>query len=315
MPAGADASILDRRLVFVTGKGGVGKTSVAAAFASLAASRGKRTLVCEMDAKGSLAAAFDARPLKFEPREVEPNLFAMAMNTEDALREYLRIFVRVPFLGRIGPLARTFDFVADAAPGVREILTIGKFCWEAKERHYDLIVVDAEATGHIVSQIGAPLVIRELVQVGLVRDQTDWMLEVLHDPSVTGVAIVTTPEEMPVTETLGLIGRLEDETGVEPTTLVVNRVLPALFDRHQVDIVDRLDDVEPMLVDAAGKNVRAVLDAARITEARRRVGSEHLGRLREHTDLPMLMVPELFTRATGRRVVSLVAEALAEELD
>ncbi len=315
MVGGADASILDRRLVFVTGKGGVGKTSVAAAIASLAAARGQRTLVCEMDAKGSLAAAFDSRPLGFAPREVEPNLFAMAMNTEDALREYLRLFVRVPFLGKIGPLARTFDFVADAAPGVREILTIGKFCWEAKEHHYDLIVVDAEATGHIVSQIGAPLVIRELVQVGLVRDQTDWMLEVLHDPAVTGVAIVTTPEEMPVTETLGLLGRLEAETGVEPTTLVVNRVLPALFDRRQAGIVDRIDEAESLLVDAAGKNVRAVLDAARITEARRRIGGEHLGRLREHTDLPMLMVPELFTRATGRRVVSLVAEALAEELD
>ena len=315
MAPGAGPSILDRRLVFVTGKGGVGKTSVAAALAHLAAGRGRRTLVCEMDAKGSLADAFDAPPLAFTPREVEPNLFAMAMNTEDALREYLRLFVRVPFLGKIGPLARTFDFVADAAPGVKEILTVGKFCWEAKERNYDLIVVDAEATGHIVAQIGAPLVIRDLVQVGLVRDQTDWMLEVLHDPAVTGVAVVTTPEEMPVTETLDLLDRLADETGVEATTIVANRVLPALFDRHQAALVDRLGDVEPLLVDAAGKNVRAVLQAAHITESRRRIGGEHLARLREHTDLPMLMVPELFTRATGRRVVSLVAEALAEELD
>ncbi|NNE11691.1 MAG: ArsA family ATPase [Ilumatobacter sp.] len=317
MPSAGDpgASILDRRLVFVTGKGGVGKTSVAAALAHLAASSGKRTLVCEMDAKGSLADAFDTGRLKFAPREVEPNLFAMTMNTEDALREYLRIFVRVPFLGKIGPLARTFDFVADAAPGVKEILTVGKFCYEAKERNYDLIVVDAEATGHIVAQIGAPLVIRELVQVGLVRDQTDWMLEVLHDPAVTGVAIVTTPEEMPVNETLGLLDRLPAETGVAATTLIINRVLPALFDRSQAEIVDRLPEASSLLVEAAGKQVAAVLEAASITEARRRIGSEHLGRLREHTDLPMLMVPELFTRATGRRVVSLVADALAEELD
>ena len=207
--------ILDRRLVFVTGKGGVGKTSTAAALALLAARDGRRVLVCEMDAKGSLATAFDTAPLAFQPREIEPGLFAMAMNTEDSLREYLRLFVKVPLLGKIGPLARTFDFVADAAPGVKEILAVGKLCHEVRERHYDLVVVDAEATGHIVAQVGAPKVIRDLVKVGLVRDQTEWMLDILQDPAVTGVAIVTTPEEMPVTETLVLLARIEPETGVQ----------------------------------------------------------------------------------------------------
>ena len=110
----------------------------------------------------------------------------MTMNTEDSLREYLRLFVKIPFLGRIGPLAKTFDFVADAAPGVKEILAVGKLCYEVRERNYDLVIVDAEASGHIVSQIGAPRVIRDLVQVGLVRDQTQWMLDILDDPSRTG---------------------------------------------------------------------------------------------------------------------------------
>ena len=96
----------------------------------------------------------------------------MAMNTEDSLREYLRLFVKVPLVGRIGPLARTFDFVADAAPGVKEILSVGKLAYEVRERHYDLVVVDAEASGHIVAQIAAPRVISELVQVGMVREQT-----------------------------------------------------------------------------------------------------------------------------------------------
>jgi anion-transporting ArsA/GET3 family ATPase len=140
-----------------------------------------------MDAKDALATAFDAGTLAFEPREVEPGLFAMAMNTEDSLREYLRLFVKVPLLGRIGPLARTFDFVADAAPGVKEILAVGKLCYEVRERHYDLVVVDAEASGHIVAQIGAPKVISDLVQVGLVRDQTEWMLDILlQDPHGPG---------------------------------------------------------------------------------------------------------------------------------
>ena len=317
MPVGASlGEVFERqRLIFVTGKGGVGKTSIAAALAQLAARNGRSTLVCEMDAKGALAAAFGAAPFGFTPQQLSPNLYAMAMNTEDALREYLRLFVKVPFLGKIGPLARTFDFVADAAPGVKEILAIGKLCYEVREQHYDLVVVDAEATGHILAQVGAPTVIRELVQVGLVRDQTDWMLDILGDPEITGVAVVTTPEEMPVTEALSLTDRMVPETGVHPSMIVANRVLPALFTRRQQAVVDRLGDAESDLVAAAGRGVLAVLESATITEARRRIGGQHLDRLAAGTTgIPMVMVPELFTRATGARVVSQVADALSEEL-
>jgi anion-transporting ArsA/GET3 family ATPase len=293
---------------------------VAAAIAHLSARSGRRTLVRELDAKGALADAFDTMALSFEPRLVEPNLWGMMMNTEDSLREYLRLFVKIPFLGRIGPLARTFDFVADAAPGVKEILGVGKLCHEVRERTYDLIVVDAEATGHIVAQLGAPKVISDLVQVGLVRDQTGWMLDILCDPATTGVVIVTTPEEMPVTETLGLVGRLESETGVAPSVIVANRVQHGVFDERQCDVFERLENdpsVERMLVEAAGRAVRTVMEAARITERRAEVGAGHLDRLRSGLppNLDTIVVPELFTRASGRRVVTLLAEALAAQID
>jgi anion-transporting ArsA/GET3 family ATPase len=316
-------SVLDLDLLFVTGKGGVGKTSVAAAIAEVAARSGRRTLVCEMDAKGALASALGVDDLDFEPTEVAPNLHAMTMSTEDALREYLRLFVKIPFLGRIGPLAKTFDFVADAAPGVKEILSVGKLCYEVRERHYDLVVVDAESTGHVVSQIGAPKVIADLVQVGLVRDQTQWMLDILDDPARTGVAIVSTPEEMPVTETSELIARLTAETGAHPVAVIANRVLPVLFDRREQAVADRLDEAMPRIVEEVGPGATAVLQAARLTDARRRTGAGHLARLRKDidrseqvaNDLPIITVPELFSRAHGRRVVSLIADGLADELD
>jgi anion-transporting ArsA/GET3 family ATPase len=311
--------LLDRALLFVTGKGGVGKTTVAAALAELAVQQGKRTLVCEMDAKGALANAFDVGGLDFEPTEVRPDLFAMAMNTEDSLREYLRLFVRIPFVGRIGPLARTFDFVADAAPGVKEILAVGKLCYEVRERHYDLVVVDAEASGHIVAQIGAPSAIRELVQVGLVRDQTGWMIDILTDPVRTGLVVVTTPEEMPITETIELLDRVAAETDVEIAAVVANRVLPALFSEREAEVFAALaaGDALQTLQAATSRRVATVLDAADLAEARWRIGSGHLARLRDALDdhLPMLFVPELFTKAVGRRVVMQVAESLEAELD
>jgi hypothetical protein len=185
--------LLDRKLIFVTGKGGVGKTTVAASLALLAAGRGNKTLVCEVDAKGNLADFYETGPIHFEEREIAPKLWAMSMDTEASLRQYISLQLKLPLVARVGPLARMFDFVASAAPGVKEIVTVGKLCWEVRERHYDTIVVDASASGHVVSQLAAPQAINQLVQVGLVRQQTGWMLDILGDPHCTGLVVVATP--------------------------------------------------------------------------------------------------------------------------
>ena len=310
-------SLLDRRLVFVTGKGGVGKTSVAAGLALLAAGEGKRTLLCEVDAKGDIAAAFESGPLSFAPTVVADNLHAMVMSTEESLKEYLRIHLRLPLVTRIGPLARSFDFVASAAPGVREVLTIGKLAYEVREDHYDIVVVDASATGHVVGQLASPAAIHDLVRVGLVREQTDWMLDILRDPAVTGTAIVAVPEEMPVTETLELSERLGTETEVDLAAVIVNRVLPELFgEREEAAYESLVADHADALAEAAGPGVRHVLNGAALAVQLRRTRAAHIARLRDGlpSGVPMPIVPELFTRESGIRATRMMAQALGDEL-
>jgi anion-transporting ArsA/GET3 family ATPase len=312
------SDLLDRRLVFITGKGGVGKTTIASSLAWLAAERGLRTLVCEVDAKGNLADFYETAPITFDEREIAPRLWAMAMDTEASLKQYLSLQLKLPLVARIGPVAKMFDFVASAAPGVREIVTVGKLCWEVKERHYDFIVVDASATGHILGQLAAPQAINQLVQVGLVRQQTDWMLDILQDPATTGLVVVATPAEMPVNETLDLTARLRQETNVDLAAVVVNRVLPELFGRGEEEVFERLDQPQPqeLLEAQVGGPVGSLMQAARLTVTMRRSRTEHLERLRDAIDpsVPLLYMPYLFFRSHGLRATHQLAGALSAEL-
>jgi len=309
--------LLDRQLVFVTGKGGVGKTSVAAALAHLAAAQGRRTLACEVDAKGDLAAALGVRPVGFEPVLAHAGLWLMAMDTEASLREYLKLHLRLPAVGRLGPLARTFDFVADAAPGVKEILSVGKLAWEVREAHYDLVVVDAPASGHVVGHLAAPEAIKELVHVGMVRHQTEWMLDILSDPARTGVVIVTTPEELPVSETVELAADIAGRTAVDLAAVVANRVLPELFNRREEELFEELGKPGPAaaLVVAGGADVDVLFRAARLAVGLRRRAAGQLAALRDALgEVGVLYLPEQFGRVEGLSLTEALAGHLAEEL-
>jgi anion-transporting ArsA/GET3 family ATPase len=222
--------MLEKRLVLVSGKGGVGKSAVAAGLSLLGQRRGLRVLAMEMDSPGGLSAHFATGPLEFEPREIRPGLHAMQMVRSDALLEYLALQLSIKGMARFGPLARAFDALATTAPGIREIITIGKAVWEVREDRWDVVIADAPPTGQIGSFLRAPATIAELVPTGRVRTQADFMSETLRDPKITELVLICLPEELPVTETEETMQWLAKEDVMSKPTLIANRVLEQLTD-------------------------------------------------------------------------------------
>lgn len=222
--------MLEKRLVLVSGKGGVGKSAVAAGLALLAQRRGLRVLAMDMASSDGLSAHFGTGPLEFEPREVRPGLHAMEMVRSDALLEYLSLQLNIKGITRFGAMARAFDALATTAPGIREIVTIGKAIWEVREDRWDVVIADAPPTGQIGSFLRAPVTISELVPSGRIRTQAEFMQATLRNPDLTELLLLSLPEELPITETEETLRWISKEDVVAKPTLIANRVLEELTD-------------------------------------------------------------------------------------
>ncbi len=282
-----DASSMARpRLVILSGKGGVGRSTVAAGLAIAAAARGERVLAVDVTADGGLAAAVASA--RTGPVDSEENGFGslevLALSTEQSLSQYVELYLKLPIApSRIGPIARIFDYVATAAPGVREILTIGKIAWEVREGPWDAVIVDGPATGHIIELLAAADNLGSVIGRGVLVDQTDWIGELLADPVTTQVVTVVTPEELPTSETLGLIHRIEHETRVAIAGIVVNRVPPMLGPDGDARVVR--EQAEPGVSDGLRKALGLAMSRSESTETQ-------LVRLAE-TGLPRCLVGEV----------------------
>lgn len=220
--------MLEKRLLVVSGKGGVGKSAVAAALGQLAARQGKRVLLVDMGESAGLASHLATGLLEFEPREVRPGIFAMRIVRSDALLEYLTIQLSLRGLKRFGALARAFDALATAAPAVREIVSMGKVLWEVREQKWDLVIADAPPTGQIGSYLRAPKSISELVPTGRIQRQAAWMGHTLKDPESTHLLLVNLAEELPTAETRQTLEWLEQNHLVPTPSVFTNRVLAEL---------------------------------------------------------------------------------------
>ncbi len=215
----------DTRLIFVSGKGGTGKSAVAAATAIDLARQGLRVLAIDMLGQAGLAAHLRGVKLGYEPAEVRPGLFALTINRSGALDEYLKTQLHIPQGAPTRQISAALAVLADTAPGVREIISIGKPVAEARTGKWDVVVVDSPSLGQFQSYLRAPKIIADLVPTGNVRRLASGLKRRLRDEKVTSIRLVATPAELPTLETQEAIKAIQDEKlGPEPM-VIFNRVL------------------------------------------------------------------------------------------
>ena len=263
-------SLTAARVVVVAGKGGVGKTTVTAVIARAASSSGKRVLVVELDGKPTLA-------------ELVPDLEVLAISAPEALDEYLREHG----FGRIAKrLNRTgvIDVVGTAAPGIDDIVVLGKIKQLERSGDYDLIVVDGPAAGHAITFLTSAAGLADAVSSGPVRAQADDVLELLHDSERCQVVLVTLPETTPVNEVVETAFALEDDVGVQLGPVVVNGV--DLGDPIPDDVAARraVADLDPA-------TAAVLLDAAAFRRARRVMEAGEIARLAAELPIPKVTLP------------------------
>ena len=308
------SALLDKRLVFVMGKGGVGKTTVAAALGLAAARAGKRTIVCEVAEQERMSRAFGLDGIGYEETPLEDRLFAISIDPEHAQEEYLRDQLGSRALYRLLVDNRIFHYLTAATPGLRELLTIGKI-WELaqlerrdpRKTPYDLVVVDAPATGHGLGMLSAPRTFRDVARVGPVARQANLIHSFVVDPARTGVTVVALPEEIPVNETIEFRRLLRAELGLQVDRVVVNGLYPERFSAGEVE---RLVSVDDSARDGA---LRVALRSALSEHRRARTQRGQLRRLRREVGtvatLPYLFQPEL-----GREELTQLSHDLERKL-
>ncbi|MBV8300637.1 MAG: ArsA family ATPase [Candidatus Dormibacteraeota bacterium] len=317
LPAGTIEALLQRRVVFVVGKGGTGRTTVAAAIALLAGRAGKRVLAVDVEATGHLAAALGQRFAEFRPRVLQPNVSGIELRAEESFQEYLGLYFKVPRLARLTPLSRVFDFIATGVPGPRDMLVVGKIAYEERRRDqgrpaWDLIVVDSAASGHSVSHLGAAKAMLTLVRGGVIRNQVQWIDDLVRDPQRSTCVVTALPEEMPVVEAVELRQRLRSEVGVDVGAAVLNRVMLMNTTPAQRSLVTALLDEQhaEAVRSRLGGNPQPFDDALELCRRLHERSEQHERQLRHAFREPVLQVP-LMTTKPGLATTRAVAAALS----
>jgi anion-transporting ArsA/GET3 family ATPase len=340
---GIEAPPLQRELLVVTGKGGVGKTTIASALGLLASERGISTIVVEVGEQARLPELLGAPAA--EPgveRELQPNLASLSIDLDRALMEWLQALGgRVS--GRVLASSSTFQYFAAAAPGAKELVSMVKIWeltqerrWRGRGRRYDLVVLDAPATGHALGMLGSPRTFGAIARVGPIAGQAQHVRDLLEDPARSSYLAVAHATEMAVSETLELQDKLREQLGRELDAVLVNGILPQRFNATELEQVASLADdrgpdrggnrsggsakrrgrtsaAQPSQPRGKDELKRSALGAAQAVSARSRSQRNQLARLRRRS-VEVIPVPFQFTDELELESVLRIADHLQRKL-
>ncbi|MGB0617906.1 MAG: ArsA family ATPase [Myxococcota bacterium] len=304
-------SLLDHRLIIVTGKGGVGKTTVACLLAEAARRAGQRVLLAETAPIEAVAARFERHPapLGYEGRELRPGLHAIRIDPHEALAHYVRLQTGLGLVTDRILASETFQQLLEAAPGWRELILLGKL-WHAEQSLYaarpvyDLIVVDAPATGHGLTFLDVPRVAQQAVRAGPLARHAGWVEELVHDRERTLLLPVTLPEELPARETVELVTRAREELDIGVDRIVVNRCPP----RPNLALAKVLAESKPVF--EAWPPGTSIVPLVEHAAARAALAARERARVSDRCALPVVDLPILPGGAEGGSDLSAAADGV-----
>ena len=297
------SGLLDRRLLLVTGKGGVGKSTVAAALALRLAAAGLRTLLCEVNADRRLGRMLGHPEVGPEVTPVEANLAMVDLEPDASMREYVLSKIPSQRVYRAVFENRLVRYFLRFIPALAETVMLGKVMWHLRQwpdapGGFDRIVLDLPATGHALTLLGVPHSLVSALPSGPMSTEADWMLELLTDPAITSAVLVSLPEELPVNETLELAQALRSRLKIRIGAVVLNQSVQSRFGPGD-------------LAALSGRPGLTALAQAYEEDARRTEGS--VDRLRA-IDPPLVQLPRLVSPALGRAELEALGDVLAEGL-
>lgn len=322
---------LGPKIIIVSGKGGVGKTTVAAALALVAARHGRKVCVAEVDRKGTLPKLFGTdRGSTYEAEELTPGVWGVTIIPEDALAEYLRVQYHMKRISKVFTSTHFVDYITTAAPGLKDILVLGKIWYLEQNRPgtggqgFDTIIVDAPAAGHMLTFLSAPSGLADAVRVGPIRRQAQWLVEMLEDPARTRVHLVTLAEEMPVTESLETSAALDGRLGIQQGSIFANGIYSPLLAAKEQEALDRIATTDPIKelsaeaesvgLDLEREDIEALLGYERFLASRRAIQGGYLKQLRKEADQQILELPFLFSAGLALPDIETLADVIENEV-